>query len=745
VSREREAVRPLRVYLLILVLGALLPGTLLTGVLVWRAFENNHAASERRLLDSARVDAAALDREFVGTISTLQALATSPTLDRGDLEAFHAEGSRIQSTQPGWYAVMLLALDGTALVSTRRSWGTPLLPSAEPDSLGRIVETHEPVVGSVVRPPRGGPEHLFPIRVPVMRNGELKYALSAIVHVESLARVVPRQLTNSEEWTRAILDGEGTIAVRTRGAEDYVGTRATDAFRERLRMAPETISGETTRDGVPVYAATSRSAHGWTTVVLVPRTALDAPLWASMTGILTGGALLMICGLAAVLFVSRRLSDDLLGATTAADAVAEGRPFVQGGGHVAETCRLQRALASAASLLDQHARERDEEIRRADAARVEAEQANQTKDQFLAVLGHELRNPLAPALTALELMRMRDPHVFTREREILERQVTHMTRLVNDLLDVSRLTRGKTELDRSRFELREAVDRSLDMVQPLIAQKQHTLQVLVPERGLAVDGDIDRIVQVLSNLLTNAAKYTPSGGRIALTACSIDGQVRVECEDNGPGVPHEMMPRLFHPFAQGPQTLDRHEGGLGLGLALARSFTELHGGTISVEGVESRGSRFVVTIPMAGDAGETAAIQPPRGNVYGLSRRVLVVDDNADATEMLHAALSNAGHVVGTAATAADALAVAANLEPEVAVLDIGLPDIDGYELARRLRQSHPTVKLIALTGYGQAGDVMAARSAGFDAHCAKPVTTVVLLELIEECAASPYGRFTTP
>jgi CheY-like chemotaxis protein len=180
---------------------------------------------------------------------------------------------------------------------------------------------------------------------------------------------------------------------------------------------------------------------------------------------------------------------------------------------------------------------------------------------------------------------------------------------------------------------------------------------------------------------------------------------------------------------------------VGLGLALARSFTELHGGAISVEGVESRGSRFIVTIPMASDAAEAAAIQPPRDNVHGLSRRVLVVDDNADATEMLHAALSNAGHVVRTAATASDALAVAMDLEPEVAILDIGLPDIDGYELARRLRQSQATMRLIALTGYGQTGDVMAARSAGFDAHCAKPVSTAALLELIEECADLPDGR----
>ena len=191
--------------------------------------------------------------------------------------------------------------------------------------------------------------------------------------------------------------------------------------------------------------------------------------------------------------------------------MAEGRPFRQTDGYVAETTRLQRSLATAASLLEKRARERDEQISRADAARTEAERANQTKDQFLAVLGHELRNPLAPALTALELMKVRDPRAFEREREVLERQVAHMARLVNDLLDISRLARGKIQLERRHFELREAVDRAVDMARPLVAQQQHTLEVAVPGAGLVIDGDADRIVQVFANLLTNAARVHTSG------------------------------------------------------------------------------------------------------------------------------------------------------------------------------------------------------------------------------------------
>ena len=710
----------------------MLPGALLTGVLVWRAFDNNRAASERRLIESARVDAAALDREFAGTISILQALATSPTLDREDFAAFHAEARRVQATQPDWYSITLRAVDGRAIVSTRLEWGAPLVRVTGHDSMRRLVGTRRPIVGVIQKPPRGGPEILFPIRVPVLRGDALKFALSAFVNVESLARVVPKQLANSEEWTRAILDSEGTIAVRTRGAENYIGTPATDVFRERIRITPETITSETTREGIAVYAATSRSAHGWTAVVVVPAATLDAALGASMAAILVGGALLMICGLAAVLFVSRRLAADLAAATTAADAVAQGRAFVGVEGHVAETRRLQRSLASAASLLDKRARERDEEIRRTEAARADAEQANQTKDQFLAVLGHELRNPLAPALTALELMRKRNPNVLTREREVLQRQIAHMTRLVNDLLDVSRLTRGRTELERHRFELRSAVDRAVDMVQPLIAQRRHTLQVSVPATGLVIDGDIDRIVQVLSNLLTNATKYTPSQGRISLTASIADGHARIVCEDNGPGVPQELVPKLFHAFAQGPQTLARSEGGLGLGLALARSFTELHGGTIAVQSVDGGGGRFIVTLPLAVEAVETPPNQYRRSDLHRSVRRVLVVDDNEDATEMLRAALGDAGHVVVAAATGADALALTTDFKPEVGVLDIGLPGMNGYELARRLRDRDGAIRLIALTGYGQVSDVEAAKGAGFDAHCAKPIMTAALLDLIE-------------
>jgi CheY-like chemotaxis protein len=318
-----------------------------------------------------------------------------------------------------------------------------------------------------------------------------------------------------------------------------------------------------------------------------------------------------------------------------------------------------------------------------------------------------------------------------------------MVRLVNDLLDVSRLSRGQVQLERRRFEISEAVDRAVDMANPLILQRGHRLEVSVPRTGLPVNADIARIVQVLSNLLTNAAKYTQPAARIGLAATKSADQVVVTCEDDGPGVPAELVPTLFDSFAQGPRTLDRKEGGLGLGLSLARTFAELHGGAIAYERPDNGGSRFIVTLPLAPETSDAMPGEDAAPAQRVAPRRILLVDDNLDANEMLKTALEAAGHEVIAAASGPDALVAASNWTPDVGVLDIGLPGMDGHELARRLREIYPDIRLIALTGYGQASDHEAAMAAGFAAHCAKPVALSTLLRLIDE--ASLGRRPTAP
>jgi CheY-like chemotaxis protein len=244
-------------------------------------------------------------------------------------------------------------------------------------------------------------------------------------------------------------------------------------------------------------------------------------------------------------------------------------------------------------------------------------------------------------------------------------------------------------------------------------------------------------VQVVTNLLTNAARYTPRGGQVWVTARADGAVTEIVCQDDGPGVPSDLRSTLFDPFAEGPRTLDRTQGGLGLGLALAQSFTALHGGTIHHEDPASgRGSRFVVRLPLAApDQRPATADRPAAPLSSDIGRRVLVVDDNADACDMLRLALEDAGHAVAVAPDGVRALAEAAILNPQIGILDIGLPGMDGYELARHLRQSHPGMRLIALTGYGQPSDVSAARQAGFDSHCTKPIDLAALLAEMESQA----------
>jgi signal transduction histidine kinase len=389
--------------------------------------------------------------------------------------------------------------------------------------------------------------------------------------------------------------------------------------------------------------------------------------------------------------------------------------------HVA--LRARRRQYEVRSLLEERATLLDRERE----ARARAESASRAKDDFLAILGHELRNPLSPIVTALQLVRLRGAPGIERELTILDRQVMHLSRLVDDLLDVSRIAQGKIDLKREAVPLREVVARAIEMASPLLEQRRHHLGVDVPE-DLRLRADATRLAQVIANLVTNAAKYTPPEGRITVTAAREGGRVALRVRDDGIGIDPEMLPRVFDLFVQERQAIDRAQGGLGLGLSIVRSLVALHAGTVEArsEG-PGKGSEFVVSLPVL----EESAAAEERGRsspVPALSSaqapRVLVVDDNEDAAETLALLLSADGYATRVAHDGPRALALVGDFVPDVAVLDIGLPVMDGYELARRLRAESGVgrVRLIALTGYGQADDVRRAKEAGFDEHLVKPV-----------------------
>jgi signal transduction histidine kinase/ActR/RegA family two-component response regulator len=372
-------------------------------------------------------------------------------------------------------------------------------------------------------------------------------------------------------------------------------------------------------------------------------------------------------------------------------------------------------------------------------ARRAAEAASRAKDEFFARLGHELRNPLAPILTALHVMRMRGVPGVAREQAILERQVQHLVRLVDDLLDVSRFSRGQLDLKRARVELADVVRTAIEMASPLIEQRQHVLEVDVPTTGLVVFGDHDRLAQVVCNLLTNAAKYSASSAPIRVRATSDEGHVVLRVRDEGVGIPPDMLPNVFDLFVQERQGIDRAKGGLGLGLSIVKMVVALHDGTVdATSNGPGQGSEFVVRLPLAGET-PSPTLSSPSLEIGAHSQRVLIVDDNEDACEMLAEALKRQGYEVRTAADGPSALRVAETFVPEIALLDIGLPVMDGYELAERLRRypakRRPT--LVAVTGYGQESDERKAREAGFAAHIVKPVDLRLLGNTLRRLEAS--------
>jgi PAS domain S-box-containing protein len=393
--------------------------------------------------------------------------------------------------------------------------------------------------------------------------------------------------------------------------------------------------------------------------------------------------------------------------------------------------RVRFGLAAVEDITERKRLEQERE-----QARQLAESASRTKDEFLAMLGHELRNPLAPMLTALQLMRLRGAG-FEREREVIERQVRHMARLVDDLLDVSRITGGRLSLEREQVELSRVVTRALETCAPLFENARHELATEVPATGLLVDGDPARLTQVASNLLANAAKYTPAGGRIVVSARREDDNAVLVVADNGVGIAPNLLPHIFEAFVQAKQTLDRSRGGLGLGLAIVQSLVSLHGGTVTVESEgANRGCTFTVRLPLAPMTAASRTADSRRTSAPSKHHaRVLIVDDNEDAADVLASCLESLGYQVRTVHDAPSAMIATKEFSPDIALIDIGLPVMDGYELARRLGEEKgsngQSAHLIALTGYGQVKDRERSREAGFCDHLVKPVDIDRLTEIL--------------
>lgn len=396
--------------------------------------------------------------------------------------------------------------------------------------------------------------------------------------------------------------------------------------------------------------------------------------------------------------------------------------------------RANRRLSELNASLDRRVEERTAELR---ASESRLREADRRKDEFLATLAHELRNPLAPVRNAIHFLKLRGPGTQDVQwaSDIIDRQVSLMARLIDDLMDVSRISRGRVELRRAPVLLEDVLSDAVETIQPQIAGAGHKLTLLVPPVKLVVDGDRARLAQSFMNLLSNAAKYTDPGGQLEVRLVAEGGTARISFRDNGIGIAPHRLEQVFEMFSQEEPALQRSRGGLGIGLALTRKLVELHGGTVtaSSEGA-GKGSVFQVQLPLATPVpqGEDGS-QPEQAVPAAGTLRILVADDNADAAQTLCILLESLGHEVREAADGEAAVAAAADFDPQLVLLDIGMPRLNGYEACRLLRAQPGGAArtLVAITGWGQPQDVERAREAGFDRHLVKPVDLDQLLQVI--------------
>jgi signal transduction histidine kinase/CheY-like chemotaxis protein len=698
---RRSPTLSLRHLLVLLTAIGLLPLALLGIWGIHVASEYRQREQERAMLDLARALSSAVDAELDSSVAALSAMAHSPPMMAGDVPAFY-EVARTQSrAQPEWLGVILADDQGRTLFRTTAPFGASAAPATDPDSLQQALSLHRPVVGRITRG-QGG-RAAFPVRIPITDSHGRSYVLSAVVRPDRILRVIERQRAPSDSVI-GVIDAYGHIVARSKNQERFVTKPITRGLADLMRKGgPEGAGPTHTLEDDPVATAYSTmSRYGWTVVANTPASSLRAGFIEGIAVYAAGVALSLALCIGLAYWLSGRIVAAFNGLRLAAAAVGAGRPVSVPSSRIRELSRMGRALEVA--------------LRRQQEALEHARRAGEAKDEFLAVLGHELRNPLSPIVASLDLMDMRDEPGARRERAIMRRQVTHLKRLVDDLLDVSRIASGKLQLELHPLNLAETVRHAV------AALPGHAITLDAPD-AVWVEGDESRLVQVLNNLLSNAARFGSSATGITLQANHDAGTALLAVQDNGVGMDAALVSLVFEPFYQAPQQMARRTGGLGLGLAIVRKIVELHGGRVSAASAgPGRGSRFEVVLPLAA----AAALAPEAAPAPLQQRsRVLLVDDNEDAAAGTASLLRQIGHTVDVAHDAAGALAAARMHPPEVAILDIGLPDMDGYELAARLRAQAggATMRLVALTGYGQQADIDRAARAGFDLHLTKPAT----------------------
>ena len=716
----------IRSHLLLLALGVIVPvlafALAVAALLVRHEQEVFADATVARL----RATMTAIDAQVHGHLTSLDALASLASLDERNFRRFHLQMGRILATQPGWLDMVLEAADGHAIGSTSIPYtdarGQP--PILDRALARRVVDSGKPVIGGMGHVPAVGHKGVV-IAVPVTRNGVVEFVLAAVVQPESFTPLIQAQRLG-EGWVSGLVDAEGRFIARIPAASaEY----ASEGFRAAMSRSVESWYRGTSVEGLDVYTAHVKSElTGWSIGLGIPAAAVDAG--ARQTAWLMGGGILGAITLALLLaaWLGRRISQPVVTLAAAARAAGRGEPAApKEWERISELREVGTALNEAAVMV----REREASMEREKQALQEADRA---KDAFIAMMSHELRNPLAAITSAGELLEQSgdDRALASHACEVINRQARHMGNLVEDLLDISRLTMGKTHLQLELLDLAAIAHSVIETWRS--AGRINRYRVHLEAAAAWIRADRSRVEQILSNLLDNAVKFSPADTRVLVKTGTEHEAAFLQVEDRGPGMSPELIRDAFGLFVQGEQGLAREFGGLGVGLALVKRLTELQDGAVTVQSEPGRGTVFTIRFP---------AMQPPEAAGSSVARagpaarrRVLVVEDNADFRAMLVASLSRAGHEVLQAENGETGLAIALESRPDVVLLDIGLPGMNGYDVARLLRaRTGGQTVLIALSGYGQPADRQKAMAAGFDEHLTKPVAPERILEAVQSSA----------
>ncbi len=725
---------PLRRRLFLLTAAALLPVAVIAGFGLYVLVDHQRDEARRAGIELTRALATAVEAELGRSISVMEAVATSPTLDSGDLPEFYRRVTRVVETQSHWRAIVLVDPDGTALLHTGFSVGARIPPLADRASLAAVRATLRPVIGDLAPVGAGeseGATYDFSVRVPVVRDGRLRFIAVALVDPTAIVEILKRQRV-PEDWVISIFDAAGQRVARSRAHGENLGKRGAPTVVALMAQPADEGWGLTTAvEGDRIYTAYSRvkDLH-WTVATGIPVGFVNGAMLRAALSFGGGMLVSLVIGIVAASRLARSITGPIGALGDAAAALGRREALAAPVTEIAEIAQVGHALADAAEERARGERERDALLDREQQARSAAEAANRAKDEFLAMLGHELRNPLGAVANAVALLDHADvaPEAAARARGIIARQTAHLSRLTDDLLDAGRVITGKIVLDRRPIDLAEIVARALTTAD---VGRHRLVCELEPAW---IDGDPIRIEQILMNLVGNAVKYTAAGGEITVAVGRDGNGAFLRVSDDGVGMAPELTNRVFELFVQGDRPLDRASGGLGIGLTLVRRLAELHGGSAAVFSAGAgQGSALTVRFPaLSGPQVAVASAARPEEPATG--RDVLVVEDNEDARTALCELLELGGHHVRAAADGVSGLATALAARPEIALVDVGLPGIDGYEVARRIRAAEedgPHMTLVALTGYGLPEDRARALAAGFDVHLVKPVSMAALGKLL--------------